>query len=509
MNPSTWPLAALYGLGALASLELLYVVVRRGARRFRLRLIYHLWALSVAVLVGLLGTTLPADDALAWKICLAAAALLTVAVAFALVEALVLLRPWDPLDKPMMPELARDAVRLGLLALTALFLAYAIFEYAPDKLLLSSTALLAVLGLALQDVLKNLFAGMGMQSDRSFQNGDWLLIDGVPSQVIDMSWRATRLRTNEGVEIAEPNSSLSAIRLTNLGSGRRPVAFSYRVGLPYDAPPAAVKRVLLEALRGAPGVVAAPAPETFVESYGDSAIVYRLRVWTQQIAGLTRFQDGVLTRVWYALQRAGISVPFPIRTVQWTDTDRGVAASADRARERVAAELGRLPLFRELERDTLGRLAASVRSARYDDREVLVREGDLGDSLFVLDSGAVRVSKTGDGLGSSSVELARLGAGQFFGEMSLLTGEPRSATVTAEAGCEVLVLTREALQPILAADPALAQTLSRSIAERSAETEAKLENRRELARSAGTSAHEESVLARIRSFFKLPEPEGH
>lgn len=496
----------LYGLGALASLELLYVVVRRGARRFQLRLIYHLWALSVAAVVALLGTGLPAAGALGWRISLAAAALLTVAVLFSLVEALVLLRPWDPLEKPMMPELARDAARLGLLAITALLVAYAIFGYAPDKLLLSSTALLAVIGLALQDVLKNLFAGMGLQSDRTFQSGDWLLIDGVPSQVIDMSWRATRLRTNEGVEIAEPNSSLSAIRLTNLGSGRRPVAFSYRVGLPYDAPPAVVKRVLLEALRSSPGVVSAPAPETFVESYGDSAIVYRMRVWTQQIAGLTRFQDGVLSRVWYALQRAGIPVPFPMRTVQWTDTERAAAGSAERERARVAAVLARLPLFRELDRDTLDRLAASVRTARYDEREVLVREGDLGDSLFVLDSGAVRVSKTGDG---GSVELARLGQGQFFGEMSLLTGEPRSATVTAEGGCEVLVLAREALKPILEADPALAQTLSRSIAERSAETEAKLENRREQARSSGANAHEESILARIRSFFKLPEPEDH
>lgn len=497
----------LYGLGALASLELLYVVVRRGARRFQLRLIYHLWALSVAAVVALLGTGLPAEGALVWRIALAAAALLTVAVLFSLVEALVLLRPWDPLEKPMMPELARDAARLGLLAVTALLVAYAIFGYAPDKLLLSSTALLAVLGLALQDVLKNLFAGMGMQSDRTFQNGDWLMIDGIPSQVIDMSWRATRLRTNEGVELSEPNSSLSAIRLTNLGSGRRPVAFSYRVGLPYDAPPAVVKRVLLDALRNSPGVVAAPAPETFVESYGDSAIVYRMRVWTQQIAGLTRFQDGVLSRVWYALQRAGIPVPFPMRTVQWTDSERAAAGGAERERGRVAAELARLPLFRELGRDTLDRLAASVRTARYDEREVLVREGDLGDSLFVLDSGAVRVSKTGDGLGSGSVELARLGRGQFFGEMSLLTGEPRSATVTAEGGCEVLVLAREALQPILEADPALAQTLSRSIAERSAETEAKLENRREQARSSSANAHEESILARIRSFFKLPDPE--
>jgi small-conductance mechanosensitive channel/CRP-like cAMP-binding protein len=504
--PLTWPLTLLYGFGALVVLEVLYVFLRRQARRFRMRLVYHLWALASAALVAMLGTSYPASGAVAWRVCLAATALFTVSVLFSVIEALVLLRPWVPQGQPMLPELARDATRLGLLATTALVVAYAIFGYAPDKLLLSSTALLAVLGLALQDLLKNVFAGMSLQTDRAFASGDWLMIDGVPAQVQDMSWRSTRLRTNEGVEILEPNSLLSAARLTNLGAGRHPVGFSYRIGLPYDAPPATVKQVLHEAVTSAHGIAAMPAPEIFLESYGDSAIVYRMRVWTQEIGGLVRFQDAVLGRVWYALQRAGISVPFPIRSVHLTDSDRGAVASAESMRARIASVLGRLPLFRELDDPILRQLAASVRGAKYDAREVLVHEGDHGDSLFVIETGSVRVTKSGEGLGTGAIELARLGPGQFFGEMSLLTGEPRSATVTADAGCEVLVLAREALQPLLEADPSLAGTLSRSIAERSAETEAKLENRREQARTA-PSAHADSILARIRSFFKLPEAE--
>jgi CRP-like cAMP-binding protein len=290
--------------------------------------------------------------------------------------------------------------------------------------------------------------------------------------------------------------------LTNLGSGRHPVAFSYRVGLPYDAPPATVKAILSRAVASAPGVVAAPAPEIFLESYGDSAIVYRMRVWTQQVPSLVRFQDAVLSRVWYALQRAGIQIPFPIRSVQITDQERSALAAAGVEHERIAALLKRLPLFHDVDRATLERLAASVRETHYDAQEVLVREGERGDSLFIVEHGNVRVSKTS--AGSGAVDLAQLGVGDFFGEMSLLTGEPRSATVTAESGCEVLVLSRQELQPILEADPSLAETLSQALAARSAETEAKLEDRRERGKGEHRAA---SILARMRSFFKLPDTE--
>ena len=501
MSAPDWIRALAYGAATFVATEMAYVLLRRTARRFGLRLLYHLWAVLMAVLVVAAELRAPLDS-LGWRVALGLAILLTVNVVYSLLEATLLERPWNPARGPFLRELARDALRIALLSAMFLVVAHVVFDQPLEKLLLSSTALLAVVGFALQDVLKNFFAGISLQADRSFENGDWLLVDGVPSQVIDISWRATHLRTNEGVEIFEPNATLSAMRITNLGGGGYPVALSFRVGLPYGTPPDDAKAAILAAIRSAPAVLESPSPEVFLDVYADSAIVYRMRVWTRQVGALTRFQDSVLSRVWYQLQRQGISIPFPIRTIQMHDADQGAERGTLSARRRIADRLSRVPLFAGFDAALIEQLAAAVRSHHYDHREVLVREGDGGDSLFVIDRGRVSVAKTSGGPGSSSVEIAQLGPGDFFGELSLLTGAPRSATVSAEGGCEVLVVERQALAPFLQNDPAIAAKLGTALADRAADASAKLEDRRLHRHDPDVQA---SLLGRIRAFFKLPD----
>jgi small-conductance mechanosensitive channel/CRP-like cAMP-binding protein len=497
--------AVAYAVGVVVTLEVGYFFLRRTAPRLRLRWLYHTWALVVGGTAYLVRSGVGETRLGLWNWCVGAALVLTALVVFAMLEALVLVRPWDASRGPMMPELARDALRLLVLVGVGLVAARAVFDQPLQPLLVSSTALLAVVGFALQDVLKNIFAGMALQIEKPFQVGDWLLLDGQPAQVLDMSWRTTQLRTNDGVEIFEPNSSMSAQRLVRLGSGRPPVAFNFEVGLPYRTPPARARRALLEAARGSQGTVESPPPEVFLASFADSAILYRLRVWTSQVGQVSRFRDSVQGRIWYQLQRAGIEVPFPMRTVLLHDQESRAARVESEERRQVAALLGRLPLFHELHGEALERLAAAARRQHYERGERLVREGETGDSLFVIEAGGVRVAKSDASLDGTVIELARLGAGDFFGEMSLLTGEPRSATVTAEEGCEVLMLSRQAVQPVLAADPSIAETLSRALAARAAETEAKLEDRRATTRAAPAASIESSILRRIRSFFKLGE----
>ncbi|MGE5234288.1 MAG: cyclic nucleotide-binding domain-containing protein [Acidobacteriota bacterium] len=497
--------SALSALGLLLALEIAYVVLRRSSPRYRLRLLYHLWAVSLAGVGALLALGRDMVRVTVFDLTVTAAALLTTIVVFSLFEALVLVRPWDPKRGPYVPKLVRDSVRLSLVAVVALVLAHTLFGQPLDKLLLSSTALLAVIGLALQDVMKNLFAGVSLQSERAFQVGDWLMLDGVGlAQVQEMTWRATRLRTNDGLEIVEPNSTIAADRLIAYGSGRKPVAFAPRIGLPYALPPAEAKAILLAAMRDAPGIAQTPPPEVFLESYGDSSIVYRLRAWTHQVAGASRFQDGLLARVWYAVQRAGYSFPFPTRTVEMHDSTQETVRAGEDARARAMALLADLPLFHELPAEALGRLAAAARRVHFDDQEILVREGASGDSLFVIEQGHVLVTMSGDEVKTTAIPLARLGPGNFFGEMSLLTGEPRRATVTADGGCVVLMLERQEVAPVLASDPAIAEALSRSLAEREADTAAKLEDRRGRQRAAPAQS-QANFLRRIREFFSLPE----
>jgi small-conductance mechanosensitive channel/CRP-like cAMP-binding protein len=502
MLPDWLPVAA-YGLGALLLAEVLYLFLRRATPRFRLRSLYHLWALALASTVALAPTELAADGHLAWKLTVGAAAVLTALVAFALLDIFVFQRPWDAARGPIMPRLSRDVLRVLVLAAVVLAVVVAVFNVPLTGALVSTTVLSAVIGLALQDILKNAFAGMALDLERPFSRGDWLLLDGTPHQVVDMTWRSTRLRTNDGLEVYEPNATLATSRVVNLGSGRRPIARNFDVGLPYEAPPARVKQALEAAVRGAPGVAPEPPSEVFVAGFEESAVRYRARVWTTMVANLRRFEDGVYTRIWYELKRQGLPIPFPIRTLHLHSASEEEGRRATKAGDEARQLLSRLELFRELSPEAVAQLAARSRREHYDDGETLFQEGARGDSLFVVADGRVRVGKSGGEMGTGVIQLAALGVGDFFGEMSLLTGEPRSATVAANGGCEVLVLSKDDVAPLLEKDPKIAEILSHALAARQAETAATLAERRGRLRSTAPLPDQETFLHKIRSFFKL------
>ena len=500
-----WLPALAFALGAILALEVPMLLFGRELRARWLRAAFHLWALVVGGLVFLLESELLLAWPRLWQGLGVAALTLGALVGYHLLVRFLLRRPPAPGAPPPAPKLVRDVVG-WLLVLGAFLAGLAAFGVTQlTALVVSSTVISAVVGLALQDVLKNLIAAMALQSERAFASGDWLLVDGRPARVVDMSWRITHLRDSEGHDLFEPNAALVTQRLVNLGAGDRPVGWSVRVGLPYAAPPQQVKAALLAAARGAPGVVEDPAPRAFLETYGDSAIQYRLRVWTRGVDHLLRLADGVNTRVWYQLQREGLAIPFPVRTVELHDMGREQPRRDEEERARRLARLAGVELFAALAPEHRERLAAAARRLHYDDGERLVEEGEAGDSLVVIDRGRVRISKRAVDPGSGSgVLLATLGEGAFFGEMSLLTGEPRSATAVSLGGCEVLLLDREAVAPLLAADPAVAETLSRVLAERVAATAVRLESRRERAAAAlpeGTDSG--SLLRRIRSLFGL------
>jgi len=492
-----------FALAAFAALELLYWLLKRLRRPPQVRLLYHLWAATTAATVGL--TVAQRVGTSGWRVTASISGVLTAFVLFSLLDSLLVQRPWDPARRPMMPKLARDVLRVVVLAAATLIVAKVVLGYPLEAVLVSSTVISAVVGLALQDVLKNVFSGMALELERPFQRGDWIVLDGQPVQVIDTSWRSTRLRTNEGVEIYEPNANFSTARLVRYGSGAQAVALSFHVDLPYDVPPAKVKAALTAAAKSAPHAVATPAPVAFVDSYGESAIVYRLRVWTHSVGQITAFRDEVYSRVWYELQRRELSVPFPMRTVHVHHAERE-RRDHERSRvERARRLLSEVDLFRELEPPVVERLAVASGLRHYDQGELLVREGEKGESLFVVERGRVLVSKSGQVVGTGTIQLAALGAGSFFGEMSLLTGEPRSATVTADGPCEVLELSKEALEPLLREDPRLAEVVSAAVVARQQRTAATVEERRTKKRAPTPEQAqvEASLLDRIRSFFKL------
>jgi branched-chain amino acid transport system substrate-binding protein len=492
--------ALLSALGVALALEAIYAFV---LRRYLVRLIERVryqafvGAWTATTLLGL------ADVALgALQIAAFLAAVVSVDLVYRLIDRFWLSQQRDRRGRLAIPKLVRDLAAWILILAAIVIAGHQVFDIGFEKFTLSVTVLSAVVGFALQDVLKNVFAGLALQTEAPFDTGDWVVINGEPRQVLEMTWRSTHLRNNLGVEFREPNSNLANAEIVNLGSGEIPVGFEIEVSLTYGAPPQQVRDSLERAARSAPAVATSPPPQAFLTSFGDSGILYRLRFWTSQVQALTRVLGDVRSRVWYQLKRDGFTIPFPIRTVEHV-------AQRDLEQERRAGEVARVAELLEsidflaaLPEGARRQLAQGAHKMVFDAGERLVVEGEKGDSLYVVSRGTVLVSKSGAEIGTSNVELATLGAGDYFGEMSLLTGAGRSATVTAEDGVEAFVLDRSALAPILHGDPSIAETLSRVLARRMAEMVARVEDRRDELRKTPAAA-QHTLLQKIRSFFRL------
>ncbi|MFQ6537737.1 MULTISPECIES: cyclic nucleotide-binding domain-containing protein [Aphanothece] len=333
-------------------------------------------------------------------------------------------------------------------------------------LVTTSAVLTAVLGLAAQEPLKDLFAGLELQFNEIFKVGDFIdLGDETNGIVISMNWRDTCLRDISGALVVIPNAKVTEVVLRNYGTfgcmGNR-----FSVGLDYALPPSQAHALLLGVLNQHPSVLADPPPSVRVKSFDDSAISYELLAFQPpgNLAALLDLRSDLLEQIWYALERNGSSVPYPVREL------RPKRASLDqRHPTRLSWEerrklLSRNPLFGGLNEDEQSTLAAEAHCLRFASHETIVREGDPGESLYQVVQGSVEVLKeTGS---PPAVRVAQLDPGDIFGEMSLLTDSARSATVRAIDECLLLEVQQRHLRPILQENPQLMDELARLVTNR-------------------------------------------
>ena len=502
--PTDWAGIAIAGGSILIGLEVVFVFLRSRVSRFRPRSLYHLWAGVLAAWVVLGRWPEAADIGWLSRMIATSTLILSSLMAFAIVDALILQRPRKHDGAPLMPKLVRDVLRLVLVVGVGFYATTGIYAQDMSTVLVSSTVLSAIIGLAFQDTLKNVFSGMAMDLEKPFRRGDWLLLDGDrPVLVVDMSWRSTHLRTKEGVDVFEPNGNLAVSRLVNLGNGNRPMAVTIHIGLPYGVPPAEITEALTAACLSTPGALQAPPVRVFLEEFADHAITYRIRVWTRRVANFNRFRGEVNTRIWYELKRRNIGIPFPIRELHMHEAPDMEDHRRRKALEKAYDLFSKAEIFSALDETVVRQLAASSQRRLYDKGEIMVEEGRSGDSLFLIERGSVAVKKADPDRPERSIEVAQLGHGAFFGELSLLTGEVRSATVEAHEACGVLTLSKDALAPILAADESIVRTLGHALAERQRDTAATVEDQRGTAIGQDNEQAERNLLNRIRTFFSL------
>jgi len=400
-------------------------------------------------------------------------------------------------------KLLRDVSRMIVLLLILFLVISGVFKLDLTTILVSSAVFSAVIGLALQDILGNIISGVALHIERPFKVGDWVEVADQKGEVVEMSWRATRIRTLENNYVVIPNSNIAKERIINFKAPSPVMALYLRVGTSYEAPPHKVKRAILEIAAQTQGVLKDPAPHMRTIDYGDFAIEYELKFWINEYERYPVIQDDLKSRIWYQFKRMGIEIPFPIRTLRFMERVR--KKEAERAQnlwQEILEILKKCEIFAPLSKEQLVILSRNARLLPFGTGEFLIVQGEKGDSLFVVNRGSVEISILGpDG---SKIALAELGPGESFGEVSLLTGEQRSATVRALEDAEAVVVTKEDLQGIMKETPSLAESLSLQLEKRLREMEEKrVEYKKEWEEKEEIKEASVKWLGRIRKFFDL------
>ncbi len=392
------------------------------------------------------------------------------ALAIGIATALVLTRVLDYVffdvafrlrRKVAAPALLRQLVSLLVFGITAAILLRVILGIELTGFVATSAVLSVVIGLALQDTLGNLFSGLALHLEKSVQVGDMVRSGDIFGTVEELSWRAIKLRTMEGNVLLIPNSIASRERLEVFPRPGRPIARTLQVGLEYGTPPAKAMAALAAAGRELPGVAAYPEPTAYLKGFSDFSITYELRYWLEDYALFLELDSQIRERVWYRLDREKIPIAFPLIR-QWQYSAGNLTTPS--RREAIESAISSVDLFALLSDEARGRVADGARERRFAAGETIVREGDRGLSMFIVESGRLGVSVHGK-VGQSQ-RLAVLEEGAAFGEISLLTGDPRSATVRALTEATLLEIDKSTLSPILRENPSICGMIELTMQER-------------------------------------------
>jgi small-conductance mechanosensitive channel/CRP-like cAMP-binding protein len=421
-----------------------------------------------------------------------------------LVVALVNRYVWDlyfeKKRQTTIPHFLREVVG-GIIFLIALLLVLSVGYHAEAQLkgvLAGSGVIAIILGFAGQNFFAGIIAGISIQLNRPYKVGDWLKVGDTYAEVREINWRSTRLCTNDDIYLDIPNNEMVSHTIVNLHYPTEVHAMRIRVGVEYKNPPNRVKDALMRAAQSANNVLANPPVRIFLVDFADFAVIYEIKFYMGNHARINEINDAVRTNVWYELKRQGITIPFPIRTLH---LERRAVRSVQEEQQEARAILRDEALFECLSNSQIDSLVEQSRVSHFGRGERVIREGAEGDSMFVLLRGAAEVSISRNG---TSIPVATLNAGDCFGEMSLLTGERRTATVRAETDCQVMEISKPVMAEVLRDSPDCLERLSELLARR------KMENEGVLKEAASQTQNESkkreytaTFLNRLRTFFEL------
>jgi len=398
------------------------------------------------------------------------------------------------------PKLLRDTLTLGILVIAVAVILVDLFGVDMTIVGGGAAIITVVLGLAMQNVLGDLLSGVVLQFERPFRVGDWIIVGEHEGEVVEVNWRATRLNTRQHEGIVIPNSVIAKAEITNLHLNTPSAAVDRFVGTEYREPPNRVKGAVMEAVLQCPEVLHQPPPRIWTHEYGSSAIIYRVRFWVKDFARIPKIADEVLTNIWYVFKRYDITIPWPIRNVYLRQEEK---PTAEEQADSIVSLLRQVDIFAPLTTGQIEALVSGLVPKFFGRGEVLVEQGDEGNSFYIIEQGRVEVLVVPEGA-RTEVSVAVLGPRDFFGEMSLLAGDRRNATVRAIEDVRVVIIDKDAFSTIILEHPEVAAEMAALYYRRTEELHAMhVEHTGVSEEDTDEETGERALLRRIQRFFGL------
>lgn len=372
------------------------------------------------------------------------------------------------------PRILRDISWLVIYATGILLIVTLVFGQSLTGLLALSSLSGLVIGFALQNVILDIFTGIAVHVDQPYRIGDLIKAHvghssaDVTGRVMEVSWRTTRLLTEENKLLIVPNSALAATVVLNYSAPTMPSRFNTFLSLDTAIPVERARRILLAGAKAAMGrdnLLVDPEPMVLVSKGDGVGIEYEIRFWMHAWSPLSPAigRDRVLSSAIVHLEQAGIDLTYARQELYFEPLpERHINLASDAGRQRI---LDRVELFDCLTTEEKKLIARSLTQQEFARGDAIITQGDVGHAMYIVMEGLMEVL-VNDPKTNLPRKVAQLQPGQFFGEMSLLTGEPRTATIRGMTAGMVFVLDQACMMQLLESRPALADNLGQAVARR-------------------------------------------
>lgn len=402
--------------------------------------------------------------------------------------------PFSFLRRYTVAPLIKTVISLLIYFGAAFFLLHRLLGINLAPLLTTSAVLTGILVLSMQETIKNLFTGLWINMDRIVAKDDWVRIGDKEGRIMEVTWRTTRILTRDNDYVYFPNRMLAEGVIENYTFPSPVHVLELSVSASYKDPPNRVAELLYELAASTESVLKEPRPIVWLENFGDFSLHYRFRVCIPDYRDIYDVRSELNRKIWYAFRRHNVEIPLPARAIY-----HHKPISLHVSSEETKASLKGIDFLKVLSEGSMNEVAALAKIEVFGEGEPIVRQGDVGTTCYFIQSGSADVLFRDSG--GREVFIANIKAGEFFGEMSLFTGEPRKATVVAKEDAVCVVLDSSAFRKIFMDNPGMAEKLSETLARRSGEFKDALTRTASMAEAEADA--QKNILLKIRRFFNI------